>query len=268
MHLGQPIDRGQPADQSLSALQQTRRQMQAGLADYERVSKRFDEVDSQWLACHQAGALLESGAKLKPEDWKTVPVQSAALVEEQKQNSQSELARLHEELLRFEQAFANRVDAAMQWLFSAVRSNPSSPWVPLVGQAQSVLLCLAAQDQVHRGLLDLRNDFGAVYAIFASVGKSIDEKQWAVARKHGDRLKATIQHLNAHFANIPYPFEHADGAMSMSRYLAPNAAAVHEYSDALEVTDGLLKNYHYSYFRSIGTLAAILEKVEHAAGLA
>ena len=265
MHLGLPTDRQQSLDTSLMQIQRARQRMDAGKSQYEQTSKQFEEVDSRWLDCHRASALLACSIKLKPDEWKNFPVQSQAEIDALTQTSQMELATLHDQLLSFEQAFAQRVDGALQWLFGVRRMDPEHECVPLIGQAQSVLQCLSACDQVHRQMQDMRNDFISVFSIVASAGGNLNDKHRKRMQFHMDRLKAIVPQVSQNFSDVNYPFEHAEGTLTMSRYLAPQADKIQELSDVLEVCNGMLQNIQVVYFRSIGTLSSVIEKVESSA---
>ena len=53
--------------------------------------------------------------------------------------------------------------------------------------------------------------------------------------------------------------------VTIAKFLAPNGAAPQDIGQAMDMTSGMLGNLQSVYFRSIGTLAAIIEKVEAVA---
>ena len=271
MHLGIPADRQQPAEQSVATLRQTKSQMDEALPHYTQLSKKFDEVDTRWLECHRAQAHLACGMKLKQDDWKNIVVGPKDFIEKTISDSQSELAQLHDQLLAFEQAFARRVDAALQWLYAVARDPHSHPaehqqLVPLIDKAQGVLASLKSWDQVQRDYLELRNEFLVVYSVFAAANGNINDKHSAQINIHGSRLMSAIPKITGNFENVKYPFEHAQGEVTIAKFLLPSGAAPQDIGQAMELSSGMLGNLQSVYFRSIGTLAAIIEKVETAVG--
>ncbi|MGN6132993.1 MAG: M48 family metallopeptidase, partial [Aureliella sp.] len=267
MHLGQPTDQAQPLSVSAGQLRAARDEMDTRKAEYERASQTFDAADTKWLKGNQALALSRCGVALKAADWQELPIASHEAIAAATRQAQGELAALHEQLLAYEKSFAARVGGAVQWLFTRCRETGDAELSSALERASRVLRCLAATDSTHRAVLDLRNDCASLMAVFATTsgGQKITKAHVPVIQEHVGRITAKVNEILQKFASIPYPFEHASGPIPMGTYLAPEATGELDPDQALETAQGLLGRYQYAYFRSIGTLAAIVEQVEAAA---
>jgi len=83
--------------------------------------------------------------------------------------------------------------------------------------------------------------------------------------EYATRSKA-FDELDSRWLTCHFPFEHADGRLSLSQYMLPKLPAK---GDVVEVRGGaekFVENYHYVYFRSIGALAHICQRIEEALG--
>lgn len=72
--------------------------------------------------------------------------------------------------------------------------------------------------------------------------------------------------LDSRWLMCHFPFEHADGRLSLSQYMLPKLPAKDDVAEVLGGAEKLVENYHYVYFRSIGALAHICQRIEGALG--
>ena len=245
MNLGVPVDQQQTEEQAVAALRQAKSEMAEALPNYTQLSKKFDEIDTRWIESHRAKAHLACGMKLKQDDWKNIVVGPKDHIEKTIAESQTELENLHVQLLAFEQAFARRLDAALQWLYAVARHPHSHPaehqrLVPLIDKAQGVLASLKSWDGVQRDYLELRNDFLVVYSVFAAANGNLNDKHSTQINIHASRLMSAIPKITGNFESVKYPFEHAQGEVTIAKFLAPNGAAPQDIGQAMDMTSGML----------------------------
>ncbi|MEZ6134824.1 MAG: hypothetical protein R3C53_07935 [Pirellulaceae bacterium] len=234
---------------------------------YTELSKEFDDVDSSWLLCHQVEALIDLGAKLDQKDFK-VPVQSKAAVLTAADSYRSRLAVLHEELRPLEDAFERRVVAVGELLQTpALRGELGAEADELAQRLGMVCQTLVQVQAAYRELAGTRNRMAALGLILRLVGgQDVDQ---SIAQNINDRIGTLATEVRAtsdRFQGVFFPFEHADGALTMAQYLVPKIPAPGDFGGSVQAVEKLLENYFYVYFRSIGTLALICSRVEEALG--
>jgi Zn-dependent protease with chaperone function len=274
LNLEPAVDRNQPADVSLRQLRAARRAMSDTFADYEPLAKAFSEADTQWSTSLQLMAANRCNLTLKGEIKQKYPTDSLPALSQLSQQALAMMAHLNLQLGTFEEAFAQRVDAMLQWLYDQRRQPVDSLSVEECEQhlaaAERVVTCMSYLNQTHRKLLDLRNDFSSMSLVAASLANasSLTPPQNSYYQECLLRITSAVQHIRAAFAGVEYPFPHAKGQMLMDQYLAPNLPPTPDAAQSFHGAEALVANYHTVYFRSIGTLAALIERVESAAGLA
>ena len=77
-----------------------------------------------------------------------------------------------------------------------------------------------------------------------------------------------LQALRERLGRAAYPFEHAEGAVSIGRYALDDLPDAHDLEAVLAAGEEMLNRLYMLYFRIMGRLAATAEAVESALGLA
>ncbi len=264
------INHDGPLDENsaVESLTSARTKMITQLPAYSQLSKEFDEVDSKWLLCHQVEALLGQGAKLDQKNF-VVPVSSVSDAQVAAADFRKRLATLHEELRPLEKSFELRVATAFRLLHTSTILN-SLGETEALGLARSMHLVTQTLDPVqaaYREIMEIRNRMAAVGLLLRMVsGSNVDEKTAKNVRERLKTLGGDVRTISDRFQTVNFPFEHADGAITMTQYMVPKPPDEEDISTILLATDKLLENYFYVYFRSIGTLASITQRVEEALG--
>ena len=155
---------------------------------------------------------------------------------------------------------------AVNWASSANRISTDAE---LAQRMNSVVQTLVPVQAAYREIAATRNRMAAVGLLLRMIGgKNLDEK---TVQKLTERLRILGSDVSAaadRFQAVNFPFEHADGALTMAQYMVPKLPEQEDLGAVLSATEKLLESYFYVYFRSIGTLATIAQRVEEVLGLA
>ncbi len=265
------LNQDRPIDESsaMQSLTSVRTRMIDLLPAYSLLSKEFDEVDSNWLLCHQVEALLGLGAKLDQKNF-AVPVSSIIDVQAAAVEHRQRLAKLHDELQPLEKSFEKRVAAAAKLLHSPTikHSLGEAESTELALRMKAVVLTLVPVQAAYREIAEIRNRMAAVGLALQMIGgKNIDEKTSQNLMGQLNILGSDVRSVAKQFDSVQFPFEHADGAITMTQYMVPKLPEQEDIGAILMATEKLLESYFYVYFRSIGTLASITQRVEEVLGL-
>ncbi len=255
------------ADAMQAQLLRARNAMIQTLPDYAAKSKTFDELDSKWLLCHQVRALLDLGMKLKQADF-DVPVQSASAATVAGEEFQSKLAVMNDELRSHESAFEQRVAAASRLLMTGNIDLPAADQRGLLEQFQAVCQTLPEIDKTYAEEVRFRNEYASVALILRAIGgQELAADTTAKIMAKIEKLSLGMRAMSERFHSIHFPFEHADGRITLSQYMLPELPAKEDVGEVIGGAEKFVENYHYVYFRSIGTLALLCQRVEAALGL-
>lgn len=237
------------------------------LSDYAMMSKTFDELDTKWLLSHQVRLLIDLGMKLKQADF-DVPIQSTSAAATAGKEFRAKMAVLNDELRVHEQAFEQRVDAASQLLKRGISNLSAEEQSELYDQFQSVCQTLPEIDQSYAETVRFRNEFASVaLALHAVGGQEVAADVGAKIMAKIEQLAASMRTMSDRFQSMHFPFEHADGRITLSQYVLPVLPAKEKVAEVMRSAERFLENYHFVYFRSIGTLALLCQRVESALGL-
>ncbi len=252
----------------VSELKQARETMISLLPNYSAMSKELDKVDTHWMSCQQVAMLLRIGAKLKQADFE-VPVDSLASSTKAADDYRRQLAQLNDQLRPLESAFERRTSAAMQLLATpAIRSKLQENSAILVGQMQATLACLERLQAAYGGVAKIRNDFASLRVTLHFVaGQQISEAAVQEITRLSEAIADDLKQIKDQFSSVEFPFEHASGRMKMAQYLIPEVPANNDFGAILTSAENFLNQYHYVYYRGVGSLALLVQHVESTLGL-
>ncbi len=254
---------------SVARLHSARQEMIRLLPSYNLSSKQFDEADTRWLTCHQVIALLGTGMTLQQKDF-NIPVHSVGAAQATADETRAKLAKIGGDLRELERAFETRAKVAIELLLvPAIRTQLSGEAEHWYGQAQLVCQALQPVQESYADVVKLRNDFAALSLLLRAIGgQQVSQQVVDHVMDYVEKTASGLQKLSDRFGAVMFPFEHAEGQISMTQYLVPKVPAKADASEVASAADRMLEQYHYVYFRCIGTLAEICQRVEEALGLA
>lgn len=253
---------------SVAKLRQARETMVELLPQYAARSKQFDEIDSKWLLCHQVYLLLDVGVKLNQADF-NVPVDSPAAAMRAAEKYRSELAMMNDDLKSLEGAFEQRVAAAGELLLvPAMNAKLAGEAAQLHNQMQRVSQTLPEIHLAYADTVKVRNQLASAALTLRAVGgQELAAETVSRIMSKVEQIGVALHAMSKRLHTASFPFEHADGQISLTRYMLPKLPPKDDVGEVLGAAERFVENYHYVYFRSIGTLANICQQVELALGL-
>ncbi len=252
------------SQEAVNHLTDARQYMIDHFDEYTNAMKQMDRMHSDWLACYQAIALLELGIKPNEKDFR-IPVNSVSMARQ----AQQELSeRIQQDMLTLRPFHANMVTRfrAAHWLLL----HPQSPETIEAGESTQTLALnaletlVAINDQVSH--VNTLHNWFCSFSTFLSVmqgqelTRTIYTRLTDMAETLCQKMGEITQLLNVH----PFPFEHADGAMDLATYLFPKKPNNQNFLEVAHATYSFIEQFHYLYFRCLGSMALVVQRVETA----
>lgn len=112
--------------------------------------------------------------------------------------------------------------------------------------------------------LDLR-----IAWVFNNLGGNENNQSFTgVIIERAGALRESLNHVHEVVGNTPYPFDHAEGQVSLSQYMIPHVPAEGDLGALYETAEQLLERMPELYARIASRLAVFAERVEEVLGLA
>ena len=263
--MAQPIQL--PLKFPVEELKQVRQEMEQALPRAAPAYERYAEADTNLLTSHQAETLLSAKLDIVPEDFNlTESTQAAAALAYksaiyERRNASSEV---HE----FETAARSRLSLALHLLNAQEIFLKLEDGDNLKQEAVKLQESLGAFHGVMDSLFDLRKDFVATAILFENAQGNEENKVFvAKLKSRAWSVRAGLGKISQALSGVPYPFKHAKKNVSIGDFavgsLPPEGdlgAIYYAGQEALDKLFGL-------YYRVVGQLALIAEKVEATVGL-
>ena len=260
--LAEPKDPAQVQE----ALTSARAEMQVRIAPYRQALTTFDEADTRALEARQARAVFSASLWPKPGQFKT-SFNSRSEAEHQRDRAQVEQSRLSPQMEPFEVAAGQRLYAALTLLHNTYVAAEIKNGAELQREAQSLMAVVSLLITNTATLLELRN-------MNASLGLLIDgisgnEKNQTLIGEILDlmkRIHPQLLAIRSQCDRLTYPFDHADGQITVSRYVLPYPPNSEDLGGIYNGAGHLLTSLANLYSRSVGRLCEIAELVEAERG--
>jgi Zn-dependent protease with chaperone function len=136
-------------------------------------------------------------------------------------------------------------------------------------EADAIVPAVQALASHRETLLALRQDF-LTLAPLAGVMQPKENRTMLVAgvRAKMGLVRGHVLKLQDRLASLPYPLEHADGAVTIAQYaIPPLSLNEDDVGNLVDVADRTIDRLYKLYFCGMARLAAMAEQVETAAGL-
>ncbi|MBC8872379.1 MAG: M48 family metalloprotease [Planctomycetes bacterium] len=251
-----------------AALQRARKRLVEARPSYDEAFATFDKADTN--AYQAAGAYaLHRGGLRPPEDQFEIPVSDRAGVKRVSDAAGTEMGRMGTRLEPFEEALGERLVAALQLLYVpqvASRIEEAEAWR---NEAQQLLPVLQTLSRLLAKATEVRNCKIALALLFHNLdGNENNESLTGVIIERAKALRESLAHVHEVVGDTPYPFDHAQGQISISDYMIPNIPAEQDVGALYETADHLLERLPDLYSRVAGRLAEFAERIEQVLGLA
>lgn len=251
----------------VESLKRARKEMQASLDIYSSTSKQFDAADSKWLMCHQAMALQDLSVPLKQADFK-VPVTSRMETKRAAERFRIELSQTSEHLKPHEAAFERRVTSALRLAATqAMQNRLGRRSDAILRQADWARHALDVIQAAYSDVVHFRNEYSAFSLMLQVVaGNEVSQDVITQITTLAEKLSVRLHQYADRFRDSMFPFDHAEGDITLTKYLVPKVPAAQELGEVMEAGSLFLQQYHHLYFRCIGELCVLCQEVESGLG--
>lgn len=256
-----------PARECMAKLQRARSALVASHGTIARAYKRLQDIDQLISDARQAECLLKAGFRIEPKEFglKTADAmeahQAGIRAERDRQAAEQTLARI-------EAVFALRLEAGLALLncpeIAARLKNPDR----MRAESERLLDVAAAFHRVEYLLTALRLNQNSLRAMEHALLRGHEENALvSQALRALGAQNRVLAELRSALKEVPYPFRHAAGELSISQYAIGIVPAANDLTGTADAVSQCLDRVFSLYVRVMGELAQIAEQVESAAGL-
>ncbi len=254
-----------PPKVCLTKLKQARKALQKSRAVIKEAYGRYADAETVIVSAQLAQTLF--AAKADPRQYglsfATPPDAKRALeqAEKKRQKTASELTKI-------ESVVKLRAECALALLNVTQVANRLQDADKLRRRSKRLLDGLGCLQESSHSTKDLRREHQLLQAqaIVLTQEEPDEEVVHRVRRVLGEQHER-LSGIRSLLAAYTYPFEHADGRVSMARYAIETIPPRDDPGRMLAVTEQTLDNIDSLYTRIMGELATIAERIEKALGL-
>ena len=252
-------------DESREALEQMRGALRAGASEYRQQLERWSELRGTQRSCQQLMALRECGLSLRGSELGLEGSDTLAGLAAQTRSVERRLAQVDEALSAVETLVVQRSELALAALDLLATDQPELAQRQQDGKRwQRAAAALGAQSSRLRTLEDHM-------AMMVAMGSHLEGKRSEEVRARFlavmDQLRSELVQLEADWAQVPYPFDHAEAGMTLAGYLLPNGASLQDPVSLYNGSQHVLESGQELYARLLAALADLLELAEAGLGL-
>ncbi len=248
-----------------------RRRMENGEEAYREAVERFDELDGQRLAALQARGMIDAGFKLNSDIVKQVGLSrgtDTAAIKLRSGLHQSQEA-LESDLSGYEQAASRRLCSALSLYHLPETTAQIEDAAQRLVELPKLLSTACRIGSTSDDMEELRDLHSTLSLLIEQLpGNESHEPLIQQILGQMKRMYDLIQSLRGGLQDHPYPLEHADGEISLARYLFEeqelNEQDPGQLCGAAEVAFHRLWPL---YSRCLGRLTLFAEDVEQVLGL-
>lgn len=254
-------------EKNMRELRQAREQIERQLPQAVRLREACHKAESLRLDALQARVLLESGLRIKAQDFHLVqPTLDAATASIDEATETLRIVDSEIEPLR--SSVRMRLSSALKLLNTPALAESIEDAIELRESAGRVLAALHATGKTDDMLRALRGEFTALRALLVNLGANQENKK--LITRLQESLSSVCNHLSAlreQLAGVPYPFEHAQAGISVGQYAIESIPSKDDIRETYGTAEEALEKLDTLYFRCLASLASVAERVEQAIGL-
>jgi len=251
-----------------AVLQRARKRLLEAKPGYDESFAAYDKADTHALQASGAGALYRGGLRPPAEQFE-IPVGDRDSAKRALDSAQVQMGRMGTQLEPFEEALGERLVAALQLLYVpqvAAKIDEAEAWR---NQTQRLLPVLQTLGRLLAKTTEIRNCNMSLALLFNNLdGNENNESLTGVIIERARAIHVSLNHVHELVGDTPYPFDHAEGQISLGRYMLPHVPADRDVGALYEAADQLLERLPEVYSRVASRLAEFAERVEQVLGLA
>lgn len=235
-------------------------------AQYRDNSDAYDKLDGRQLEAIQAACLFSNNLRPKA-DASNPPITSQAQARQEIDRCQREMTRLGAEMDRFESAAGRRLHGSLELLRHPAIAGQLGDGESLLRECNALLPVVALVSNHFDSMLAIRNLHAKMSALIDLLqeGKKSDNAVRDLFDQC-NRLAEQLRSLHDVLNHQDYPFEHAEGTISVARYALRMVPPSDDLGAVFDATETILGNLLSLYGRSVSRLCAIAEIIEKRLG--
>lgn len=257
---------GQPPSVWKEELAQTRQFMEANAAAYRDTLETFDKADTHLVQARQARSVLSCGVQLQSDRFEQQFL-SDSHASKLREASQTEMARCGNRLEAFEEVAGRRLRADWMLLFDPATATQLPEAESMQRECRKLLPIVNQAVTNHASIFELRNTNATLVALLGHLNGN--ERSESLVREildYSNRVRKQLADLKQQFERVEYPFDHAEGKMSIGQYLLRIVPPQEEVGSVFEAGDQCLNKLVELLARAISRLCVIAEAVETTQG--
>lgn len=217
------------------------------------------DADRREVLAKQAQALLGAGLSIKKQDFflKSGSVEGA---EEALEVARGEIEK---HSLSIQSALAvtqQRLELGLAGIFASARERGDADGVEEIETLLRVLGCLEGSRTT---IVELRSNVCVLELLFQNAQAVSDGTRWTQqARRLAGSIEGSVRQVLERCGDIPYPFDHADGAVKLAAFLLNSETHEDDLVRAFIRGKAVVDHFMQIYHRAIGRLAVLASAAE------
>jgi len=252
----------------IATLEEAHRRIGAAAPKVLKAVHRFDEADTARIEAMQAQTLCRAKVKFNPKDFNVARASEDAAEKKESDAlaAQREAAGV---LDAYDAVIRTRLTGALRLLAAPAVAAKVERAGELRREAVRLLRSWSRLAAAMPSFQELRRQFPSL-AILMSLLDSANENTSlaAVIRTRTATIHQALTNMRSVLADAPYPFEYADGEITLSQYVVEHIAPERNPPAVCMSAKAVAERFLSLYPRVLGRLAAIAEQVEASLGLA
>jgi Zn-dependent protease with chaperone function len=247
------------ADALAEQLVAARSRMAELLAGMGDAIARVEKADEELTRARNARALLSAGFQMTPQG-DSLGL-SKAMVEGQAVRREADAPFIELEALA-----AERLEAAMTLATSPDFTSQVTPTD--IARLDRVVTALAAFSAAFPTIMELRDQYLALAALLKSLHQNSGNEPLITAiRAACSTLTGQLRAVADALGTAPYPFDHAKQGQGLAEFVVDVIPSADDLRGLFSKCEGVLDRSFGIYFRGMGCVAHLAERIETALGL-
>lgn len=256
-----------PPRECLERLKRVRFALERSQQTIRKEYDRLRELDQTISNARQAECLLKAGFRVDPKEIglkKADPLQAHEVGRQAERDRQA----VEERLLKIEAVFAMRIEAALALLKCDQVAARLTNAAALRAWSEELLDVTAGLHRVEYLLTSLRLNQNSLRAMEDAIAHGHEDGALiAQTLRLLEAQNRALKELREATKEVPYPYEHAAGPLSIPQYAIGIVPAANDLTGTSAAVVSCLDCLFPLYLRVMGDLARIAEQVESAVGL-
>ena len=222
--------------------------------------EKHSEAEVRWIKHYNVCSLRQAHFTLEAKDFEVASTHVPDL-ESTLDATLAEMHRIESTMQPFSDAAASRLAAALQILNH--EASPLEGLQPIKTESAALLTVLRGLSDVLRDLHAIRRRFPAFELLLQNRGNHQDiAKVDTVIAGITTAMKSDLDAIHARLKDVPYPFPHASGQISVSQYAHGKGGYQHDIEAVYTEGNAAIDRLYALYYKTAGRLASIAELIE------